>query len=59
MVPVYLRATGILQMREEQMIEREKINSLDNIDKTVEELSQVFKDRPDLVCLAIEYLYFA
>lgn len=38
---------------------KEKINSLDNIDKTVEELSQVFKDRPDLVCLAIEYLYFA
>lgn len=31
---------------------------LDNIDKTVEELLHVFKNRPDLVCLAIEYLYF-
>lgn len=43
------------------MKEREKINNneLDNIDKTVEELLHVFKDRPDLVCLAIEYLYFA
>lgn len=40
------------------MKEREKINN-NELDKTVEELVHVFKDRPDLVRLAIEYLYFA
>jgi len=45
-------------------LKKKSLNELDNIDKmveelSVEELSQVFKDRPDLVCLAMEYLYFA
>ena len=52
-----------MSAKEKNSLERYN-NEFDNIDKmveelSVEELSQVFKDRPDLVCLAIEYLYFA
>jgi len=46
---------GTMSAKEKNSLERYN----NELDKTVEELSHVFKDRPDLVCLAIEYLYFA